>query len=231
MVVRRRANTRVPRLVDCGGSLLDEAHMDVQIGQVPRREIGRASEVLTRAFAADGILSHYLSGPWQRFATRAFFSSVIHEHLPTTYAATVGSTLVGVAAWSAPSEPPAPLGRRIRARGRLMQVRVLFPRSSRPLWNGLQQMAQLRPAEPHWYLAFTGVEPAWQGHRIGETLLRPVLSLADADGIPCYLETPFPETHQFYRRLGFEITSELHPFPDAPLLWALIRMPQRARGR
>jgi GNAT superfamily N-acetyltransferase len=205
--------------------------MDIQIGPVPRREIRTASEVLTRAFAADGILSHYLSGPWQQFAIPAFFSAVIHEHLPTTYAATVGSTLVGVAAWSAPNEPPAPLGRRIRARGRLLQVRVLFPSSSRPLWNGLQQMAQLQPEEPHWYLAFTGVEPACQGHGIGEGLLRPVLSQADTDGIPCYLETPFPETHRFYRRLGFELTSELRPFPDARPLWAMIRTPRRARVR
>ncbi|GAC1671877.1 MAG: hypothetical protein PVS2B2_03700 [Candidatus Acidiferrum sp.] len=43
----------------------------------------------------------------------------------------------------------------------------------------------------------------------------------------CYLETPFPATHDFYRRLGFELGPATHPFEGAAPLWTMIRLPKR----
>jgi ribosomal protein S18 acetylase RimI-like enzyme len=203
--------------------------MDVEIGPLPRQRVRAASLLLTRAFADDGILTHYLTGRrGQRIAIPAFFSAVILEHLATTYAATAGTELVGVLTCAGPDEPRPRLGARIRARSRLLQVQALFPRSSRQLLAGFRSMERLRPPQPHWYLAFAGVEPALQGHGIGEALLRPVLQQADSDAVPCYLETPFPRTHALYRRLGFEIVSESHPFKDARPLVTMIRRPSTA---
>jgi ribosomal protein S18 acetylase RimI-like enzyme len=199
--------------------------MDVEIGPLPRQRVRAASLLLTRAFANDGILTHYLAGRrGQRIAIPAFFCAVIHEHLATTYAATAGPELVGVLSCAGPDEPRPRLGARIR----LLQVRALFPRSSRQLLAGFRSMERLRPPQPHWYLAFAGVEPALQGHGIGEALLRPVLQQADSDAVPCYLETPFPRTQALYRRLGFEIVSESHPFKDARPLVTMIRKPSTA---
>jgi ribosomal protein S18 acetylase RimI-like enzyme len=203
--------------------------MDVEIGPLPRRRVREASLLLARAFADDGILTHYLAGRrGRRIAIPAFFCAVIHEHLATTYAATAGPELVGVLTCACPDEPRAHLGARFRARSRLVLVQALFPRSSRQLLAGFRSMGRLRPPQPHWYLVFAGVEPALQGRRIGEALFGPVLQQADSDGVLCYLETPFPRTHALYRRLGFEIVSESRPFKDARPLCRMIRIPQRA---
>jgi ribosomal protein S18 acetylase RimI-like enzyme len=202
--------------------------MDVEIGPLPRQRVRAASLLLARAFADDGILTHYLAGRrGRRIALPAFFCAVIHEHLATTYAATAGAELVGVLSCAGPDEPRAHLGARIRARSRLLQVQALFPRSSRQLLAGFRSMERLRPPQPHWYLAFAAVEPALQGQGIGNALLRLVLQQADSDGVLCYLETPFPRTQALYRRLGFEIVSESRPFKDARPLCRMIRVPQR----
>jgi ribosomal protein S18 acetylase RimI-like enzyme len=203
--------------------------MDVEIGPLPRRRVRAASLLLARAFTDDGILTYYLGGRGRRrIAIPAFFCAVIHAHAETTYAATAGPDLVGVLVCAGSDGSRPCLGARIRARSRLLQMQALFPRSSRQLLAGLRSMERLRPPHPHWYLVFAGVEPVFQGRRIGEALFHPVLEKADSDGVLCYLETPFPRTHALYRRLGFEVVSESRPFPDARPLWRMIRIPQRA---
>ena len=97
--------------------------------------------------------------------------------------------------------------------------------------TGFGQLEAGHPADPHWYLFFVGVDPSCQGQRIGEQLLVPVLRAADAANTLCYLETPFPRTHAFYQRLGFEIRTEGHPFAGAPTLWTMLRSPVRATYR
>ncbi len=119
--------------------------MDVEIGPLPGQRVRAASLLLARAFADDGILTHYLAGRrGRRIAIPAFFCAVIHEHLATTYAATAGPELVGVLSCAGPDEPRAHLDARIRAWSRLLQVRALFTRSSRQLLAGFRSMERLR---------------------------------------------------------------------------------------
>ena len=54
-------------------------------------------------------------------------------------------------------------------------------------------------------------------------LLTPTLEQADQQGFVSYLETPFPATLAFYRRLGFDQTAELHPIIGAPAIWTMTR--------
>jgi GNAT superfamily N-acetyltransferase len=197
--------------------------MDIDLGPLPRRRVRAASLLLTAAFADDGILTRYMPGRRGRHVgIPAFFASVIDEHLGTTFAATLDSQLLGVAVWA----PPEPVPAGLRARSRLLLVRALFPRATRSLLEGLGRLEQLHPTEPHWYLAFTGVDPARHRRGIGAALLQPVLAQADHDGLVCCLETPFPETHAFYRRLGFELISSVRPFEEARPLDIMIRKPR-----
>jgi ribosomal protein S18 acetylase RimI-like enzyme len=101
----------------------------------------------------------------------------------------------------------------------------LFPRASSRLLDGFAVLAEHHPQLPHWYLAFVGIEPSAQGRGAGGALLRPVLARADEDRTTCYLETPFPATLTFYRRLGFEVTAELKPVAGAPPVWTMTRSP------
>jgi ribosomal protein S18 acetylase RimI-like enzyme len=61
---------------------------------------------------------------------------------------------------------------------------------------------------PHWYLSVVGVDPEHKGKGIGGRLLQPILERADAEGLPCYLETGNPFALSFYQRLGFTVVSE-----------------------
>ncbi len=131
-------------------------------------------------------------------------------------------------AWAPPDAAPPGAAARLRAAVALAEVRALFPFASLGLLDGLDQLTRLHPAEPHWYLAFVGVDPSLRGQGIGSTLLAPVLQRADADGVPCYLATPLPETLALYGRLGFEIVSRVAPFPSARPLWMMLRHPGSA---
>ena len=93
---------------------------------------------------------------------------------------------------------------------------MMFPRASQGLFGGFAALEQFHPIDPHWYLAFVGIEPTIQSRGIGRALLAPVLKIADQTNTLCYLETPFPRTHEFYERLGFARRGEHSPFVGAP---------------
>jgi GNAT superfamily N-acetyltransferase len=77
---------------------------------------------------------------------------------------------------------------------------------------------------PHWYLMLLGVDPPRQGQGIGGQLLQPVLARADADGLPCYLETAKARNVPFYQRHGFEVMTE-DAIPDGFRFWTMRRPP------
>lgn len=200
----------------------------VTIGSLPLERNDEAARLLARAFAADPILTHFLNGRLRRHvACPAFFRALIlesfsHRHV---YAAWNRDHMAGVAVWIPPdAEPPDPALLRRAAVHRAL-VTLLFPLRARALFRGFEATREFHPHEPHWYLSFVGVDIRQQGRGIGRHLLMPVLRIADRDRLVCYLETPFPETHEFYRRLGFELRPPMHPFRGAPPLWTMIRKP------
>lgn len=142
------------------------------------------------------------------------------------YGAFIGHRVVGAAVWRPPDATEERLSDRVRDLAMRAFVCTLFPRTATDLFRGFAATARLHPNAPHWYLAFAGVDVGEQGHGIGAKLLAPILALADETSTLCYLETPFPRTHALYQRLGFTITSATHPFPGAPTLWTMTRLPQ-----
>jgi GNAT superfamily N-acetyltransferase len=186
--------------------------------------------LLARAFAEDPIITHYLDDPVRRaVAFPAFFEAVLEELLPSNaiLAARSGDDLLGVAAWLPPQPEEPDDAARARAQRAQRIVQTMFPLSSRDLYDGFAALEAFHPEEPHWYLAFVGVEPSSQGRGIGQALLAPVLSVADETKTVCYLETPFPETHGYYEALGFTRHAEHHAFTGAPQgVVAFIRRPR-----
>jgi GNAT superfamily N-acetyltransferase len=205
--------------------------MHVTIGRLSSSECRLASNLLGRAFAEDPIITWFLRGRLRcRIAFPAFFRAVLIEMLSSghIYTANGDGKLIGVAAWRPPHyEEAEPGARRSAARQRAL-VRMLFPRASQGLFAGFAAMEQFHPAEAHWYLAFVGVEPTLQSRGIGQSLLTPVLRLADQARVPCYLETPFPRTYKFYERLGFVRREELNPWGAPQGVVSFLRQPVSA---
>lgn len=88
----------------------------------------------------------------------------------------------------------------------------------------MQLLDEYHPTDTCWYLAFMGVEPAAQGQGIGGDLLAAVLTQADRDGVPAYLEASCPDNRRLYERHGFRTVREL-TVADSPAIYAMWRLP------
>ena len=205
--------------------------MDVVVRQLKSGEVRAASLLLARAFADDPFIGYFFADQGRRrLALPPFFRAVLHELAGSEalFACEDDGRLVGVAAWSPLDPKEATKRSRLLARVASAEVRIAFPSAAPKVLTGFSALGAYHPPVPHWYLAFVGIEPGQQRRGLGRRLLAPVLERADTAAAICYLETPFPDTRAFYRRLGFEDTSELHPGPGAPPIWTMTR-PARSR--
>ena len=89
-----------------------------------------------------------------------------------------------------------------------------------------EAMAHYHPHDPHWYLAFIGVDPARQGLGLGSAMLKETLKRCDADGLPAYLESSNPKNVPLYERFGFEVMGVVQPGNFPPI----VPMLRPARG-
>jgi ribosomal protein S18 acetylase RimI-like enzyme len=101
-----------------------------------------------------------------------------------------------------------------------------------PDWR-VERLAALRaclvantPEELHWHLNMIATHPDWQRLGLGAALMRTVFEIADAAGLPCYLETETPQNVAYYRHHGFEVRSEWDVSTDdseGPHMWGMLR--------
>src|SRR5579862_3220301 len=95
-------------------------------------------------------------------------------------------------------------------------------------FRALQAMDRLEkrhPHEPHWYLQAIGTDPPCQGKGFGGILLRHRLAVADAAGLPAYLEASKESNVPLYENFGFTVTGEIK-MPDGPTLYPMWRAAQ-----
>jgi GNAT superfamily N-acetyltransferase len=87
-----------------------------------------------------------------------------------------------------------------------------------------QMLGGNHPTDDCWYLAFMGVDPSAQGRGLGGQLLAAVLTQADRDRVPAYLEASCPENRRLYERHGFQTIREL-AVADSPTIYPMWRTP------
>lgn len=88
------------------------------------------------------------------------------------------------------------------------------------------QVESLHPKWPaHWYLGYLGARQDRQGQGLGSALLREVLSLADAERIPAYLESSNERNLSLYERHGFQVVAEHLALGRGPTIWRMWREP------
>jgi GNAT superfamily N-acetyltransferase len=80
------------------------------------------------------------------------------------------------------------------------------------------------PTFPHWFLHFLAVRPSVQGQGYGSALLKPMLTRADAEGLPAYLDATSEDNKRLYERNGFVVQQTL-TLRDSPPLWSMLREP------
>ncbi|MGQ3100653.1 MAG: GNAT family N-acetyltransferase [Sphingopyxis solisilvae] len=177
-------------------------------------------ETLAQAFQTDPALSWILPDPAHR--ARALLS-LFRTLVPADMRAGIAMRSAGdeaAALWRAPGQAHG---------GTLEFLRTALPLIATfgtALPRGLRVQGGIdahRPKGCFWYLHYVGVRTEHQGKGHGGRIIRAQTAVADADGLPCWLETATPENVSLYERLGF-VTQVEWDVPDGgPHFWGMMR--------
>jgi ribosomal protein S18 acetylase RimI-like enzyme len=182
------------------------------IKPITRQTCDQAVQVLGQAFMTDPVsmaVYHNLSADRMLQALVNDFQAEfrLSERRGCPILAQEGDQVLGAAMIYPPGGYPLPV---------LDQWRLLI---SSVIKNGLydvrawirwlDEVERFHPTEPHYYLAYIGVHPGFQGQGVGSAMLKHLMGMADAALVGCYLENANPRNLPFYQRSGFQVSKEL----------------------
>jgi len=192
-------------------------------------QIGSLGSVLSRAFDKDSVVEYILPDERTRPSVLSwFFNSVA---IPTSRLCGEIYTTMNVdggALWIGP-RAQLTIGHLIRTEFPSLWFQWEWASLRRCINVGLQldKVHERLIRGPHWRLLALALEPSKPKENAGK-LLEPVLSRADSDGLPCYVETFNESDLAFYKRHGFRIGGGGNIPRGGPDFWAMIRAPQAA---
>lgn len=178
---------------------------------------------LARAFDDDPLMLWMIPRSRRRVRLAMFFALLLESRV------TLGETYttpdrVGAAIWGPPGQWRNDFDRVSDSADRL--ISILGTNPTRAI-DVVVAMEESHPASvPHWYLALLGTHPDWQRTGVGAALMRPILSRADSEGLPAYLESSKESNIAYYRSFGFEVTGEIRIPNGGPTIWPMWREPQ-----
>jgi GNAT superfamily N-acetyltransferase len=191
-----------------------------------RDQIGEAGAVLARAFHTNPGFVWALKDERSRPRKLEWFMKTganIGDKFGEPY--TTAGAVEGAAVWLPPGKATLSLGQLLSA-GFLAAPLHWGIAPFLKFMNVMNRFEHLhKEAMPgdHWYLFVIGVDPPRQGQGIGSALMAPVLRKADADRLPCYLETDKPEDVVFYEQHGFAVVVKDQFAKDGPPFWTMKR--------
>ena len=187
--------------------------------------------VLARAFLADPVYTILFPDKVERErALHRLFGALVGYCLVYGLVHTTPE-MEGAACWLSPGNTRVTLWRALRTGLGLQRAVARFNAQARREFVAatayIDEIHKHKAPEPHWYLWALGVEPHFQGQGIGGRLVQPVLTQADKDGVPCYLETQTERNVAFYQKRGFEVVSDGLVPEQGFRIWAMLREAQR----
>lgn len=187
-------------------------------------DVPEMARALALAFHDDPVFTWVLHGYPHRLGMleRAFelFLRRVWMEQEETYTT---DGVAGAAVWELPGQWTVGVGRQLRLLPAMIGV---FSRRLPRVLRALAVLESRHPQEPHFYLAFIGVKPEWQGRGLGGALIAPILERCDRDGVPAFLEASTPRNRAMYERHGFAVTEEFKLGKGAPPQWRMWRTPR-----
>ena len=207
--------------------------MSEKIVRLPDSQISAAAATLARAFQNDPLMAYTIPDPAERarllpdvYAPMLRFGFLAGE----VYAAADAPD--GVALWLPPNAKWT--RENIEASGMHLLANLIgndaYQRYREVV--GREWRARERDmTEACWYLLLLGVEPSAQRRGLGGALMRPILERADAEQLPCYLETENQRNLAFYLKQGFDmIVNGEEAGISGVRFWTFRRMPKTLKG-
>jgi GNAT superfamily N-acetyltransferase len=177
-------------------------------------------ETLAQAFQTDPALSWILPDPVHRArALRGLFRVLVPADMRAGLALRSNDD-EAAALWRAPGRAHSGTAEFLRT------VVPLVGTFGAALPRGLKVQSGIdahRPKGRFWYLHYVGVRPEHQGKGHGGRIIRAQTAIADAERLPCWLETATPENVPLYERLGFTITAQWQVPGGGPHFWGMMR--------
>ena len=189
-------------------------------------EIGAAGAALGRAFFDDPLITYILPDEQKREGQVRWFMGQGAKYGHTWGEVhTTESGVEGAAVWLPPGDVKLTMTRMARNGLLLAPLKFGFGGFNRFLSavNHLEHLHDRDAPERHWYLMILGVDPPRQGHGVGGALIQPILARADAEGLPCYLETMKTRNVPFSQKHGFEVIVEDDLPKGGPHFWTMKR--------
>lgn len=192
-----------------------------------RSQVEQGAGVLARAFQNDPMMKYFVADS-ARMLDRPVGLYRASIRLGLSYGEVYTTrSMAGVAIWVSPGHTDFTLGQLLRS-GLLtaalsmgLKSMVRFMKSA----SFLEKVKNQVISRPHWVLVLLGIEPAQQSRMLGGLLIQPILARADAEGVPCYLDSANERNHAFYRRHGFKVAAQGQVPQGGPQIWAMLREP------
>lgn len=178
---------------------------------VERPEAPRAFSLQVMAFSADPVIRWLWPEPHEYLHNFPEFLRGFGGGAFEAGTACVADDFVGGTLWLPPGIQPD--GDAVE---RVLNETVTEPARSEA-FGILELLGAMHPAEPHWHLAFAGVDPTRQGRGIGAALLQYTLARIDDEHVPSYLESTNPKNLHLYERHGFEVVREIRVGGSPPM--------------
>ncbi len=202
-----------------------------QVKVVPLKpaDLLAAATALAKAFQDDPLQSYVFPDPQERAAkSPAHFSPLVAYGLRFGRVFTTDPQILGVSIWLPPEGWEVTPER--AAEAGLDRLPELLGQASADRFFSVLGYADsfhktdVPPA--HWYTMILGVAPEGRGRGLGRALMQPILTVAAADDLPCYLETAQPSNVSFYEHLGFRVVRESVEPTSKLKLWTFRRDPR-----
>jgi GNAT superfamily N-acetyltransferase len=174
-------------------------------------QLDEAGAVLGRAFYDDPLSVYLLPNEEGRADKLEWFfgAGAKYGHMYGEVH-TTPETFDGAACWLPPGEADMGIVRMARAGMLMAPFKLGFSAMGRffKIMGKMEELHKRDMPMPHWYLMILGVDTVKQGKGIGGSLVAPMLARADAEKLPCYLETMKEINVAFYTKHGFEVIVE-----------------------
>ncbi|EXJ78464.1 hypothetical protein A1O1_08864 [Capronia coronata CBS 617.96] len=191
---------------------------------VAPHEYKEAAACLAEAFRLDNVVRYAIDTPDQTHLSeeerfdlhRAAMEYVTYAHCLQGLVLTVGDNYDCVALWLPPGKNIDDWYTLLRSGMWRLSYRlskegkIRFFEEFLPLLHYTKQEILGDRDDQSWYLNYIGTKPEARGKGYGRKLIESVTKMADADGVPCYLESSHDINIIIYGKMGFELRKHIY---------------------